>query len=153
MQRRFISHMARIFGASSLLLVLVFNHVPQGLAQQPDSSVQWDKAMQIPSPEETSSWFPDLAVDSQGRVHVIWNETDHLGVKKTNLIESVYYSMWDGKKWTPYNDVVPPQADIIRQAIAIDGYDVLHFVFGWLSMYYKQAHAGKATSAAAWTSP
>ena len=109
--------------------------------------------MQIPSPEETSSWFPDLAVDSQGRVHVVWNETDHFGVKETDLIESIYYSMWDGQQWTPYNDLIPPQPDIPRQAIAIDGYNVLHFLFGWFTMYYKQARANEATSAAAWTSP
>jgi len=49
---------------------------------------------------------------------------------------------------------VPPQQDIIRNAIAVDGYDVLHLLFDSpppFGLYYKRAPADQASSAAAWT--
>jgi hypothetical protein len=157
--------MARIFLPMTLFLFLFLGSALAGLAQQPDTGVRWSQVMRIPSPEETSSWFPDLAVDRQGRVHVVWNETIHnpelVPPEKIHrsddgehiLIESVYYSVWDGQQWSPFNDLLPPQADIIRHAIAVDDYDIIHFIFGWHSMYYKQARANEGLSAAAWTSP
>jgi len=145
-----------IFGVLLLLLgvAVVFGRVTLSLAQAPvEPGVKWEAAMRIPSPDEISAWFPTLAVDSQGRVHAVWNETDHFGVKHSRDIESVYYSMWDGRRWLPANDIIPSQPDIIRNAIAIDNRDVLHIVYGWIRLYYKQANAGSASSAGAWTTP
>ena len=117
--------------------------------------------MRVPSPEETSSWFPDLVVDRIGRVHVVWCETDHramanLKIRDDALPEAVYYSTWDGNQWAQPNDIVPPQKDIIRTAIAVDDYNMLHLLFDFsppFGLYYKQAHADLALSAAAWTPP
>jgi len=133
-------------------------------AQQPDGGVVWDAPMRIPSPEETSSWFPDLVVDREGRVHVVWCETNHLAMNypqpgeevDESQFERVYYAVWDGQGWSPANDIVPPQQDIIRNAISVDDYDTLHLLFDFsppFGLYYKQAQASQAASAAAWTSP
>jgi hypothetical protein len=147
----------------TLLLLFVFGSASAGLAQQANMGVEWDQAMRIPSPEETSSWFPDLAVDREGRVHVIWCETDHVGAENADprtpfLGESVHYSMWDGQQWSPANDIVPPQQFIIRNAIAVDSYDVLSLLFDFspssgYNLYHKQAQASDGFSAAAWTPP
>jgi hypothetical protein len=110
----------------------------------------WTKPVNI-SQTSNASWFPDLAVDSAGNVHGIWCETTPL--KGGGDKEQAYYSMWDGQTWSTPNDIVPPQVDIIRSAIAVDAYDTLHLVFGWHKMYYKRARASEAQSAAAWTSP
>ncbi len=120
-------------------------------AQQPDLEVKWNTPIQVPSPIDSNSWFPDFAVDSRGRVHVVWNETKP--AEEGGEIERVYYSVWDGQKWSPYNDILVPQADINRIVIAIDDRDTLHLVQGWLSLYHKQADADAAISAAAWTEP
>ncbi|MDH4136512.1 MAG: exo-alpha-sialidase [Anaerolineae bacterium] len=120
--------------------------------------------MRIPSPEETSSWFPDLAVDREGRVHVVWCETDHLAMNYSqpgddidpSKFERLYYSMWDGQQWSQANDIVPSQQNIIRNAIAVDDYNVLHLLFDFsppFGLYYKKAQASQASSAAAWTPP
>jgi hypothetical protein len=122
------------------------------MAQQPEAETQWDQAMPIPSPKEIRAWFPDLAVDSQDRVHVVWNVTGDLGVAHLGG-EAVFYSMWDGQQWLPFNDIVVPEIGIVRHAIAIDDHDTLHFAFGWHEMYYKQALSNEASSAAAWTLP
>lgn len=150
-------HFARILLLIACLLFLRLGlTTTASLAQQPDGGVIWDPPMRIPSPEETSSWFPDLAVDGEGRVHVVWNETNHQAMsnpKPGDYIERVFYSVWNGRQWSPANDIVPPQVDIIRNAIVVDGYDTLHLVFGWHKLYYKRAQAGEALSAASWTSP
>lgn len=158
MNQSVCNHTMRISLPIILLLLLVFGEVPAGLAQQTDTGVQWGQATHIPSPEEASSWFPDLAVDQEGRVHVVWCETNHLGVQDRDP-ESLYYSIWDGQQWSQANDIVPPQQAIIRTAIAVDGYGVLHLLFDHparpygFGLYYKQALAGEALSAATWTSP
>jgi hypothetical protein len=146
----------RILLFLACLLIPVFGLSAVSFAQQAAQGVVWDLPMRIPSPEETSSWFPDLAVDGEGRVHVVWNETNHQAMghpKPGDYIERVYYSMWDGQQWSQANDIVPPQVDIIRNAIAVDGYDMLHLVFGWQKLYYKQTQANAALSAANWSSP
>jgi len=144
---------AVVFLALGLGLLLMLSSSGVSLAQGPDEGVVWEKSTQIPSPDKTSSWFPDLAVDSQDRVHVVWNETDHFGLTDTNLVESVYYSVWDGEKWAKANDILPPRPDIIRNAIAVDGYNTLHLSYGWLEMLYKRAPADEAFSAATWSAP
>ncbi|RMF03733.1 MAG: exo-alpha-sialidase [Chloroflexi bacterium] len=120
------------------------------LAQQSFSNVEWTQPQRIPSPDDSSSWFPDLAVDSHDNVHVVWNETK---AEENRDLERVFYSMWNGKQWTPFNDIVAPQVDIIRNSIAADGNDILYFVYGWLNLFYKTAPVEKALSAAAWSTP
>lgn len=115
----------------------------------------WTKPVNV-SHTPNSSWFPDLAVDSQGNVHVIWCETTHLesGADK----EQVFYSMWDGQAWSTPNDIVPPSFDIIRNAITTDAFGDLHVSFGGsvyrtLSIYYMQAPYHSGWSTTAWSSP
>ncbi|HEY4690067.1 MAG TPA: sialidase family protein [Anaerolineae bacterium] len=150
-----------LFLLVACLLYLGLGGVPVTSAQGRGTGVQWDAPMHIPSPEETWSWFPDLTVDSQGRVHVIWSETNPevMGTKDSYLAERVFYSMWDGNQWSAYNDIVPPQADIIRNAIAIDNSDTLHMLFdyrsrsGGFGLFYQKAPVDDAWSAASWSSP
>jgi hypothetical protein len=139
-----------VFLAVILSLLLILGNAATTTAQQSEAGVRWDPPMRIPSSDDSNAWFPDLAVDSRDRVHVVWCQT-----KSTDAgeIERVFYSRWDGHQWSPYNDIVPPQADIIRNSIAVDAFDTLHFIFGWQKLYYKRAQADQATSAAAWTSP
>ncbi|NMB87738.1 MAG: exo-alpha-sialidase [Chloroflexi bacterium] len=136
----------------------------------------WDEPVRVPSPDKTSSWFPDLAVDSQHNVYVVWSESDNFVKPKTNqeedklpesegiaqipdemknLIESVYLSMWDGRHWSQYIDLVPPQADISRTALTIDGYDNLHLLYGAtpFGLFYSESSDMNAFSASAWSAP
>lgn len=138
-----------------LMAVLLFSSLMwannlAALAQQSFSNVVWTLPQRIPSPDDSSSWFPDLAVDSNDNVHVVWNETK---AEEHRDLERVFYSMWDGKQWTPFNDIVSPRVDIIRNSMAVDGNNTLHFVYGWLKLFYKSAAADSAWSAAAWSEP
>lgn len=151
----------RVLAIALAIALFYAGHPLVSSAQQPETGVKWDAPMQVPSPEDTSSWFPDLAVDSQGHVHLVWNETNHISMNYASAekkvppeeLEKVFASVWDGQKWLPFNDIVPSQRDIIRQAIAIDSQDRVHFVYGWFQAYYQQAPASEALSAAGWSSP
>ncbi len=159
--------MARIFLLIILLLWLVFGSLSSTLAQQPETGVQWSRGMRISPLEESNSRLADLAVDGQGRVHVVWDEIideDHqptseeigIGLATSQEESVVFYSVWDGQQWSQANDIVPLRQDAIRSAIAVDNYDLLHLLFGHdpsLSLYYKQAPASQGFSAVGWTPP
>jgi hypothetical protein len=115
----------------------------------------WSEPINI-SNTPNSSWFPDLAVDSQGNVHVIWCETSDL--EEGGYGEQVFYSMWDGQTWSTPNDIVPPSPDIIRNAITTDAFGNLHLLFGGsvykvLSIYYTQASLDSGWLATSWSEP
>jgi len=123
-----------------------------GVSAQTES---WTKPVNI-SNTPNGSWFPDLAVDSLGNVHVVWCETTSL--EGGGMKEQVYYSMWDGRTWSTPNDIVPPSADIIRNAIATDAFDNLNLLFGGsvyrnLSIYHTQASPESGWLATSWSEP
>jgi hypothetical protein len=127
--------------------------VSGALAQENTGAIQWERPVRVASPEGTNSWFPDLAVDSKGRVHIVWSESGDFGLSP-GQIESSYYSMWDGQQWSLYNDILPTQLDIYRTAIAVDDFDKLHILFVCDPPYglcYKRSQADDALSAAGWT--
>ena len=117
--------------------------------------VVWNLVTQIPSPFESNSWFPDLAVDREGRVHVVWSETGDLGYSERGG-EGVFYSVWNGKQWMQYVDVIPPQNDIIRTSLAIDNQNQINLVFDYsppFGLYYKKAPADRAYQISSWSKP
>jgi hypothetical protein len=123
-----------------------------GLSAQTGS---WTKPINI-SQTSNASWFPDLAVDSTGNVHVIWCETTPL--EGGGHREQVFYSMSDGQIWSAPNDIVPPSSDIIRNAITTDAFGNLHLLFGGsvyrtLSIYHMQASLDSGWSATSWSAP
>lgn len=117
-----------------------------------------------------SAWFPDLAVDSLGRVHLIWCLTTRLApgeeartleiLQNERLGERLFYKVWDGQLWSEPNDLVPPSINIVRNAITVDRNDVLHLVYqykivglGGSGIYYTYAPAETAWSTASWSVP
>lgn len=150
-QRRFWPGLSVV--VASLLILAGFR---VGAAQTPVQTVDWDLPIRIPSPEDSSSWFPDLAVDRRGNVHVIWSETQ---TAQEGMGESVYYSTWNGSRWTQYVDIVAPSPDIRRTSMAIDAQDTVHLLYGGTQpgqvyrLSYKKAPAGLAYSSANWSEP
>jgi len=115
-------------------------------------ATSWSVPIQIPD-TPADSWFPDLAVDSRGLVHIVWCETES-GTKG----ERVLYTTWDGATWGKPNDVIWPSQRIHRNALAIDPADNLLLVFrdervGGTDVYFASAPAANAWSAAAWSEP
>src|SRR5215468_7678871 len=101
------------------------------------ASVEWGAPEQIPSPPQRSAWFPDVAIDSHGRVHVVYCVTDHVLMRQAAeqphlQFEDIYYVRRGLAGWsTP---------------LAIDARDRLHLLLDYrpqstLDVYYRQASA------------
>ncbi|MGI5916062.1 MAG: sialidase family protein, partial [Anaerolineae bacterium] len=119
----------------------------------PSLPANWSPPISMSSPN--ASWFPTLAVDDRGHVHVTWCDTLD-GVRQTD--EQVYYTRWDGLQWLPPNDIVPPSPDIERHVIAIDLAGNLHLLvggsvgsYGHLSLAHTHAPIDRAGDASAWS--
>lgn len=115
----------------------------------------WTEPVNI-SRTPNGSWFPDLAVDSLGNVHVVWCETTHM--EGRGEWEQIYYTMWDGQSWSEPNDIVPPSFFIHRNGLAIRRTDDLLMVFreavvGGYGIFLTSAPSEDAWLAASWSPP
>lgn len=108
-----------------------------------------------PSKGLESAWFPYVAVDYAGGVHVIWAGVHTRNAPIERLRDLLYYTSQVAEPWSTPNDIaVAPYGRVIRAALASDNGGKLHMAYrddGRL--YYKQAPVDDAWSAAAWTSP
>lgn len=143
------------FALPLLPLLIGVRIEPMAYAARGSQQIIWTTPVNV-STTTSYSWFPDLAVDNVGDVHLVWCESvpQEIGGYK----EYVYYTKWDGKTWTRPNDIVGISADINRNAIAVDAVGGLHLLFGGssistLSIYYKRAPLEAAWSAASWSDP
>lgn len=131
--------------------LLAFNRDRWALAQDGN----WTAPTVISAPPDFS-WFPDLAVDELGSVHIVWCQSTPL--ERGGIQEQVNYTHWNGEGWSEPNDIVPPSADIERNAIAPDLVGNVHLLFGGsayslAALHHQKAPLGEARSARAWSRP
>jgi hypothetical protein len=137
-------------------IFLLTAEIHQGKAQIPVKRVQWQPPITVPSPVESSSWFPNLVVDRLGQVHIIWVETLRLD-ESDFLYESIYYTMRSGNQWAQFVDIAAPIRDIRRNSLTIDQNDILHmsFVDSFANNPYRLGYttvpADQAFSANSWS--
>jgi hypothetical protein len=151
--RKHISLVRRItpYLAAILMSLIVYS---SGIAQISIQPVRWEIPVVIPSPQGSNSWFPDLAVDSMGKVHIVWCET--LSGEDGDQ-ESIYYSMWNGSQWSQYIDIASPTTEIRRNSLTIDHNDILHLSYidsrpnKPYRLGYSSVKTSEAFSAGKWT--
>lgn len=99
-----------------------------------------------------SSWFPDVAVDSEGRVHVVWDSGyPPQGPNDPGTGTTMYSVRRDGE-WSEPNDIaLHLVTGVSRPALAVDGADRLHLALRGGGVRYMQASAAEAWSAQAWS--
>lgn len=125
-----------------------------GLPCRPDvlaQGVGWSEPLWL-STNTPGSWFPDVAADSQGRVHVVWDSGyPPEGPEDPGIGATMYAVRRDGD-WSEPNDIALhlPTA-VSRPAITVDGADRLHLVRRGGGVRYMQALAAEAWSAPAWS--
>ncbi len=98
-----------------------------------------------------TSWFPDIAADAVGRVHVIWSSL------------TLDYRMWDGRGWSPISDIavaLDPQGvpidDVFRASIASDRLGYLNLFYYHLTEglgYFRRAPLASAGVVKSWSMP
>lgn len=91
-----------------LLLMTMRGQVPSTSAQ----SVAFEKPVLL-SPDAGSAWFPDIAVDPYGDLHVVWTTSTR------DYDQVMYTTSRDGIEWAPVNDIkaYPTQGEALRPTL------------------------------------
>jgi hypothetical protein len=107
------------------------------------------------STNTVSSWFPDVAVDSWGRPHIVYNSnrTEEYGSRQMDLL---MYDTLTEQGWLEPNDIAVAAYGgyTVRPAIAVGHSGILHVTYrGETTIYYTNASVSEAWSAASWAPP
>jgi hypothetical protein len=126
--------------ASALVLLGVI--VPAAAAQVGE----WSLPVPL-SAENTSSWFPEVAVDRSGEVHVAWSSGVTLGIGQA-YDTVVYTSSPDGQLWSAPLDVValPSKGAVTRPMLLPDSLGTLHMTYRSYMIYYSHTSTQAVSS-------
>lgn len=105
------------------------------------------------STNTVKSWFPDIAVDSQGHAHIVWHSERR---EKRGLLDLLMYVKWDGETYSEPNDIALPGIGgyTVRPVVAADVQGRLHMAYrAGTDIRYTQAPADTAWNATSWTPP
>ena len=109
-----------------------------------DSGTTWSAVRRL-TWTKGDSWSPDVAIDSSGTIHVVWDDDTPEGLE-------IYYkrSQDGGDTWSASQRITWTPDFSYDPAIAIDSSDTIHIVWydyasGDSDIYYKQSQDGGDT--------
>lgn len=110
--------------------------VSYGQTEEPPSG--WSEPALI-----SYGWFPDIAADASGRVHLVWSS----GTTGYDVV--MYTASDDGVTWTDINDIAarPTLGSVTRPTIVIDPLGVFHMTFKDYTVYYTSGPAASVSAA------
>ncbi len=121
----------------------------------------WSAPLALSS-RDPSSWFPDVAADPSGRVHVVWSSAVALpgdgsgGSTNAEADVVMYTASEDGETWSDPVDVVAFREargrEATRPGLLVDG-AALWLTYRSKDVFVRQAATERATSASAWVLP
>jgi hypothetical protein len=135
--------------ALTLIALVLLALAPAGRAgAQADA---WRDAVVL---EDSFGWWPSIALDPLGAVHVVWSG----GQERTDRfpLDVVLYRRRDREGWTVTNDVQasPGEGWTARNGITVSPDGRLHLLYRRRTMIaYSSAPIRSAWSAAAWSAP
>ncbi|MDY7076540.1 MAG: sialidase family protein, partial [Chloroflexota bacterium] len=150
--------------ATTLVMVLALLVCSLGraasLAQAQALEQEWSEPVLL-SEEPWFGWFPDMAVDNLGRVHVFWEAPDfsrwRLGAENTILYPfGLVHRVWDGHEWSEQNDVIAymgTEGIIFRLATAADANGYIYLTYSRDGVNFSKALSENAGLAPAWSAP
>jgi hypothetical protein len=109
----------------------------------------WSAPIQLSS-DKVSAWFPDLATDEYGSVHVVWSQS-------TGNYDNVMYTVSEnGETWLPANDIIAIEADRGSEAtrpriIANDLNSELYLTYRYNQVFVASAKNADGFRASAWS--
>lgn len=138
-------HVSHLIGLLSIAMLLSMADAAAAFAD----TRGWSRPQEI-SPDGQSSWFPDLAVDVTGRVHLVWS------AGKAGYDQVYYTASDDGVAWGPINDIAArPQtagSEVTRPSVLIGEDGLFHLSYRDTRVYYAHAPVQQAFSVAQWSS-
>ncbi len=140
--------------AGSILLALLVGLVPPAVLAQEGGESPWSAPIPL-SVTTPTSWFPDIAVDPAGRVHVVW-DSQYWAEYSDEGYDNVMYTRLDEQGWWLPLDVVfvNTRGAITRPAIAVDASSNIHLLNiggGNVGFRYRKVPADMASVAVAWS--
>jgi len=141
------------------ILLLIFSAALQAFVpavQAQSVSIAWGQPIQLTDPT-IQSWSPTIAADSAGNVHILWAQTMVAG--GFTMGDTLYYTRWDGEKWTTPSDVLvsPNGQGAQGPDIAVTPDGILHAVWNTGGtngdLLYSRAPACCAEDPHNWTTP
>ncbi len=139
---------------ATLLLIVVSVTLWHVARTSPPAAAQaeggWSQPVLISS-NTYLSWFPDIAVDGDGGIHVIYDTSD-VPLDRGKVMPGVMYTVYRDGAWSEPNDLHLGRnpGNIFRPAIAVDRLGDVHWTRSGEGIWYYRAHADTAWSAAAW---
>lgn len=122
---------------------------------------EWTVPRQL-SQTGTSAWFPDVATDASGRVHVVWGSGKGIG-RGAPFDTVMHKQSSDGRRWTEANDIfafkqylVNPGvygSEATRPEFFIEEDGTAHLSFRRIEVYYARGNADSANIANSWSGP
>ena len=118
------------------------------------TSVDNDDFSEIVSHDNNESkWFPSIAVDNDGNLHVVWSEIFLDGDIKSNI----YYRMKSGDSWMPIEEISTGiELWLVNPSMALDSSGNVHVAWGSnknesgsgtdINVFYKVRTNGEWTS-------
>jgi hypothetical protein len=106
----------------------------------------WTSPNRLSSQGQTS-WFPDVAVDTMGTVHIVWSS----GVLDYDLV--IHTSFFrNGSQVDPIEirAMYKTGGEVTRPTLFVDGKGMLHMAFRDTHVYYSQVNPSRAHFAKYW---
>jgi hypothetical protein len=96
-------------------------------------------------------WFPDVAVDSSGRVHAAWSSG-------SDGFDTVMYAAKTGDEWSRPVDIIAMEqiaggSEASRPTLQVGPRDNLNLTYRYTTVFYTQAPAGGASVPGYWRAP
>jgi hypothetical protein len=137
-----------------------------GAAVRRPQRLNWNQPTRISS-AELGGWFPDVAVDPSGDVHVVWHGAYW---DRTNYVTGLFYSRGRDDGWTIPNDIALISAGsdgsgpALRASIATDGKGRLDLVYKGLGrlrpelveqtdLWFTTSDSSRTGGASSWQEP
>jgi hypothetical protein len=126
-------------------------------ASTPTAPSAWSQPVNL-----SYGWFPDIAADSYGGLHVVWSsgkviaKTGSIATQPPDEFDVVMYTTNpDGTGWSEPNDIAAMTSggEATRPSLYIDQNGILHLLYRETSIFYSQAPVVDSVSARAWSPP
>jgi hypothetical protein len=145
----------KLWALLGILVVVVFFNTSDSIGQQS----AWSQPVLV-----SQGWFPSIASDVTGRVHLAWSSTMTIdqntgspGEEYAGYDVVLYAFTDDGVEWNGNYDIAARKqgagSEVTRPTLFADPLGNLHMTFRDLNVYYSQAQVMDASIARSWKLP